>query len=250
MKYVAAATLAAVSLLGTSHLSAQIIWGTATAITGPTDVSMLGTFLSGATADNSGDTDVVGDATFVHGGTSMITLPNVGGSDGSTSPTPSATSANAANYNDLLLGCAYVGTGTDSATIVLGSASNPLTLGSTYQVQIWDSVDYSGRTTTFSDTTPTDSSIPGGDSVTLDPSIAGPTGDYGIGEYAIGTFVATGTTEDISWTSTAGSLDAQFGEVNAVDLRAVPEPSTYALMFGGLGLLGLVLRRKSSSFVL
>jgi hypothetical protein len=44
-------------------------------------------------------------------------------------------------------------------------------------------------------------------------------------------------------------VDSDFTILNAVNLRdeSVPEPSTYALMLGGLGMLGFMLRRRLSA---
>jgi hypothetical protein len=56
------------------------------------------------------------------------------------------------------------------------------------------------------------------------------------GSYVIGTFVANATSQDININSN------QSTQMNAVQLRAIPEPS--AALLGGLGLLALLRRRR------
>jgi hypothetical protein len=59
------------------------------------------------------------------------------------------------------------------------------------------------------------------------------------GQYAIGTFTASGTTQDLTLVASG------FGQahLSAMQLRAIPEPGTYALI-GGLLSLGYVMVRR------
>ena len=60
-------------------------------------------------------------------------------------------------------------------------------------------------------------------------------------------FVATGTTETLSFTGLPDTGLASYGnEVTNVSLYATPEPSTWLLMLSGLGLLGFAVARKRS----
>jgi hypothetical protein len=67
------------------------------------------------------------------------------------------------------------------------------------------------------------------------------------GQYALGTFTATGTTETFGYAVGAADNHAIINAVSVFDTSsssAAPEPSTYALL--GAGLLGLIVlvRRK------
>jgi len=64
------------------------------------------------------------------------------------------------------------------------------------------------------------------------------------------TFVATGTSTVLQFTNGAPGTDNNNGLENVVLLDlgpavgAVPEPDTYVMLLGGLGLLGFVARRR------
>jgi hypothetical protein len=67
------------------------------------------------------------------------------------------------------------------------------------------------------------------------------------GQYVIGTFTA-GAAAVGSLTSSDSFTYAQdgngVGEINALSLREIPEPSTYAMMLGGLAVLAFCVRRR------
>lgn len=104
-----------------------------------------------------------------------------------------------------------------------------LTPGQTYRIQLWsnDSREYGEfRSTTYT----------AGQFVTLDQNTGPAWG--GLGEYALGTFVADGTTQTFVGDS-AGSTN-----LNGLVIAAVPEPGiTGAAM--GLALLAFLARRRS-----
>ncbi len=132
------------------------------------------------------------------------------------------------DYNTVLTGNAYVYQSPVAVgTIQIGTPTFALTVGHEYQVQIWET----DNQTTFYGPTIADFS-------TIDP-----------GYYAVGTFVATGTTADISFVQGTPDNQSNVSTVTALsvrDLGEIPEPSTYAMMLGGLALLGLGynMRRK------
>ena len=202
-----AKSLAASALLvvSASALQAQITWGGAQTITDASDISTLGTSVDAISANRAGSTITIGDTTFkgmISDSTFSFNNAGGGGTDGSGS--------DATPYQAILYGTAYAGGGV-TGTVTLSN----LTLGQTYQLQIWNAAQ-NGRPTTFT----------GGNTVDL-------TG----GDFALGTFLATSATESFTFVS---DLPGGFGEVNAIALRdipAVPEPSTYAAMV--LGLLAL-----------
>jgi hypothetical protein len=130
-------------------------------------------------------------------------------------------------YAAILAGTAYQdASSTSLLTVTMGSVSNPLVVGQEYQVQVWDAADY-GRAAVFS----------GVDPVTLNA------------QYAIGTFTATATSEKFTVEADPVS-DSPYAEINAISLEAVPEPSTYAMMLGGLLFLGLLFRRQRATSAL
>jgi len=219
--------IVAVALVASSSLHAQIIWSTPT--------SGLGDASSVATNGS------YYDAIIAHIGASQETVLN---------PTTNVSTVfNAYEPNTLtdgtitLAGAGYGGDGSGSSATPYDAALNGTTFvqnytgeiqigglnpGSTYQIQIWNVDNDPTRLTSFTD---------GVNSVQF---------YYG---NVIGTFTAGSSTETIDYTNVVPNTDSTFtaGEVNAVDVRLVPEPSTYAMLFAGVGALVLVarLRRKA-----
>jgi hypothetical protein len=221
-------------LLAVHSAHAQIIvWGSAQNMSGDTDVVVpvsgtlvdAATFYSSAvtvntvkfnplTASSGSYTDASGDIS--------VTTPSGGAgpyTGAFTSSSPSST-----NYSNLtsVLGFTVGNTG----TVTLSG----LVSGQTYQVEAWSF--YTGQSvpgsTTFTGTTPV--------------NLVGATG-----QYALGTFTATGTTETFGYGVNNTDNHAIINAISVFDTSggsAVPEPSTYALIFAGLGGLYFVSRRK------
>jgi hypothetical protein len=65
----------------------------------------------------------------------------------------------------------------------------------------------------------------------------------GVGQFAIGTFTADSTSQVLGFSS-----PTETPQLNGLSLRvtAVPEPSTYALVLGGILNLSLIRRRRIS----
>ena len=125
-------------------------------------------------------------------------------------------------------GVAYNSPAADG-TLTISAAA--LIAGDTYELQIFsDSTDGTLNTTTFSSA----------NSVGLQDNDGS---TDGVGQFVTGTFVATGSNEVVS--ISPGATYSVIGNVNLVEeAAAVPEPSTYALLLGGLALLVIQLRRR------
>jgi hypothetical protein len=110
-----------------------------------------------------------------------------------------------------------------------------LTLGQEYQIQIWVSDSRAATIGSLSDRT---GAIVDGPAVDHNTSNV----EGGLGQYVIGSFTATDTTESFTY---LGSTENGSGYIplNAFSLRAVPEPASAALL-GGLAALALVFRRR------
>jgi hypothetical protein len=209
------------TLAGSAH--AQVSWGqTIYTLTGPSDIQTNGTFFDAINTTTNGGytTTTIGDTTFnaLVGGTDGTMSLTVTGGDGNFTSTYGGSSSATYNY--------VVGHATDSSgsTVTIGSALHPLTLGDLYQVQVWGYWPNPMY----------------GAELNGDPSVSFPNGGGG---YALGTFTATAITQTFTYQGNSQSFGAGF--VNDIAVREVPEPSTYALMLGGLALLGFCARRKA-----
>jgi hypothetical protein len=241
---------AAMWLAGPAPTQAALVtWGSATDITGDSDVSLNGSLVA---AFNFGGGDVtvngvtftsfvagsprvlsmtVGDATLsIFDENSNHTLENF-----DTSSTSAPFTSLSSDYQTLL------GTSTGHVfgdwpqTLSLAG----LTIGQTYEFEAWvNDSDISG----FSSY---DLSIDGGD-VYLDPNTArdstsGEVVAGGLGQFVIGTFVADASSQVL--TMERGEVG---GGLNGFQLRSVaasvPEPGTLALL--GLGFAGLASARR------
>jgi len=215
----------AASLAASTALRAQIVWSTPT--------SGLGDASSVATNGS------YYDAIVAHIGASQETVLN---------PTTNVSTVfNAYEPNTLtdgtitLAGAGYGGDGSGSSATPYDAALNGTTFvqnytgeiqigglnpGSTYQIQIWNVDNDPTRLTSFTD------------------GVSSPVQFY-FGN-VIGTFTAGSSTETIDYTNVVPNTNDTFtaGEVNAVDVRLVPEPSTYAMLFAGIGALVLVVRLR------
>ena len=215
--------LVAVAAL-TGSARAQILWTSVGTITGLSDISTDGSYfdaLQTSTNVNFNKKEqTIGDTVFhvinTNGteadGLIAITGSNTTGFDGSFTSAPPSSAA----YAAVLGGNAFVQN--KSGTIVLSG----LTFGDVYQVEVWNSTKHS---TTY-------------DAGTITPAIL--TG----GDFALGTFTATASTHSFTFANSVGG--DTYGVIDAIavrDITQVPEPSTWALMLGGMGFLVLLARR-------
>lgn len=197
--------LGLMSWLVTMTLQAgPITWGSATTVSGNSDVSTTGTslyayFRGGAnqtlngvtfTAEPSGQT--WGNVSFSGFGSDYTAFVSASAPFGTLSST----------YSNVLSGGVYGGSGSGTVTL------NGLTLSHAYSVQIWinDARSYgAGRSASANSS--------GGNSVTLNYNSTGAAG--GVGQTAVGTFVASATSQTFTLTpNSSGSV-----QLNALQVR-------------------------------
>lgn len=198
--------MASLAMVGLSVFGAPITWQTPATTVASSDAQVSTTY-SFRWAYTGGSAATVNTVAFAAGLNNTINNANIqvsgfSGADpatfnGGTSGTWNTLSA---GYKSILTGAAYGGTG--SATITLKN----LAVGGNYRVQIW--IDDSraggaGRTAVVTSS--------GGNSVTLDYNDSNALG--GVGQFAIGTFVADATTQTFTITGSASS------QLNAIQLR-------------------------------
>jgi hypothetical protein len=221
------AALATLSLT-TATQAAIITWEAATAVSttngNSSDVSLDGTFHHAVAGEFSSSSGTVSDHTV-----NTVLFTGVGGGNGGSNDLWDGGDSGDATYN-ALLSEANFGLGGSSVTITLGDVSAlggvALLDGQDYQLQLWFVDDNTtGRTMIYGDGEASPSTV----------SLLGTNG-----QYAIGTFTASGTTQDLTLVASG------FGQahLSAMQLRAVPEPGTYALIGGLLALSHVMLRRR------
>lgn len=218
-----------------------ITWGSAQTVTGDSDVDTSGTLLYAYTFGSSGvsGTTVNGVAfspfavapsapqTVTVGNVTLTESPGrLFGSNllGSVSGSFGALSS---SYRSLL-GSGVYADSPFTITVLLSGLTN----GQQYRLQWW--TNDATNSFLFSNTTAT-----AVNSVTLDANTSNAAG--GVGQYAIGTFTASGTSQQFLLAETSGGINPL---INALQVRAVPEPSTYALALGGLACGGWRVRRR------
>ena len=197
--------------LSPAVLAATITWGAATTISSDTDVSTSGSLLYAYDDSNSGVT--INTVPFAPGNSATalggdITMTGFSASNANTfgvTNNPTTWSGLSSAYKTLLQGGAY---GTSAAaTITL----NHLTVGHSYQVQVWvnDSRYLAVRTETATSS--------GGNTITLSYDSGGAVG--GVGQYTIGTFTASAATQAFTLTGNSSS------QINAIQVRDQTSPA-------------------------
>ena len=219
--------------------AATIAWGPATTIAGDSDVSTTGTLVHAA---NAGD-----DAPATVNGVTFVAMPTTTSgpfaltSAGALIKVASQYGIDAAPYNTLsaghreLLGSGWF-THTPPATPPAVTLTiSALTPGTAYEFQWW--VHDARATDDFTRTTSA-AAAAGGTSVVLQHNVQDAGG--GVGQFAVGTFVADAATQQIVFRGAGGNANAASTQINAMQLRVVPEPSSLALAV--LAALGVIRR--------
>jgi hypothetical protein len=218
-------------MISTSVRAAEVAWGPPTNISGDSDVSLNGTHL---TAVNPGLYGSVGQATTVNGVDFIAWAPSGGGIP--TDPSRRFTLAPAAGFgifttSGLGFGAAPFSTLSAPYRVLLDGAdyaSNPgqtqfngsitmtinhLVVGSEYEFQWW-----------FNDPRPFSTgpvtAATGVTSVSLDPNTSDAAG--GLGQYAIGTFTADASTQDILYSTTGNAVGHSGFQLRLLDSAPLP----------------------------
>jgi len=244
--------------LAPASLQAAITWGSAMDITGDADISTIGdleyAYRFEATTGATGDVTVNGVTFASVNGEGMNSNPlahsNFTFAPLNASPVLStnhqfgngrsvgvnASAGMSTAYISFLGGYVYAG-GANAFPEVSGRRNGytltmaGLEIGKEYSVQVWYNDSRSG-------TTSRQGAILNGP--TIDYNVSPATANGGLGQYAIGTFVATGTTESFVFRSSTN--DGVGAQLNGFQLRAIPEPAS--VMLAGLGAIALGLRRR------
>jgi hypothetical protein len=219
--------------------AATITWGTPTAISGDTDVSIAGTLVGAAV--------LLGPAVTVNGVTFAGFQGVSSGIFSASSPgiLPQANTFGSALSPFVNLSTAYKGL-LDSGMFTHSPPNQPapivltisgLSVGQVYEFQWW--VNDSRDTGDLDRTTVATA----GNSVTLEHNI-GAAG--GVGQFVLGTFTADATTQSISFQGFGAGTNFGSTQINAVQLRAVPEPGGLALAALSLAVLSAGRARTAS----
>lgn len=232
LSFLSLALVATSAILITTPAKAQILWGAVQNVSTDTDVATNGTYFDAALLQDGADGgnpltvngvvfNIISHGNIGHDASGDITLtssrnPFVGGN------APGASSA-----YDILLNAAEYGQN-QTQTIQLKN----LTIGDTYQVEIWSAAIGKGAFVT---------DLSGTNSVALSANT---------GQFVIGTFTADATSFSFTSINDASSVN-KVDMLNAVSIfdegvLSVPEPSSYALLLSGAVALFFVgFRRKA-----
>ena len=245
IKYLTTPVLASLALAVSAN-AAVVNWQTPSTITGDTDVvttgTLVGAFLPGANALATTVNGVAFTTVFVAKQWDDTTTPSLAfGSVATVAGNPSlygfaryesgTPSGLSADYTKLFSG--GVGPATVNINTFTLTLTN-LTIGKDYLFQSWanESRDHlehrRGKITSGGSTTGW-----------VEYNVSGNNG--GLGQFVVGTFTADATTQAFTYTS------PDFAQISAFqvrDITVIPEPSSFAMVLGGIANLLLIRRRR------
>ena len=191
------------------EVGGNLNWGAATTIAGDADVSTNGNLVYAC--NDSGAAATVNTVPFAGSFSGYVTVSGSAGSVGNifAGGASAPWSGLSANYQTVLQGGFYANNNTP-LTVTL----NYLSPGHNYSVQVWVNDSRSGGTTNRTETVTSS----GGNSVTLAYNSTHAQG--GVGQYAVGTFTAGGSTQNFTLTGVLPA-GANSSQINAIQVRDV-----------------------------
>jgi hypothetical protein len=235
------AAIAFTAILIATPAKAQIVWGSVSNITGDSNVATNGTYFDAALLDTNtalGASGTVGVSDFV--AINGVEFNTIGGQNtgndaagdisivSGRNPFTGANSPSGdAAYNTLVNHAEYTQNGTQTLTL------HNLTIGDTYQVQVWSAAI--GQGAFITDLAGTNS-----------PSLNAKTG-----QFVVGTFTATATSFVVTSVNDSTSVNG-VDMLNAISVfnegvASVPEPSSYVLLLSGVLALAFFQFRRSAN---
>jgi hypothetical protein len=257
--FILATLVTAAALLPVPAMAAPIVWQSPQTISGDSDVSTAGTPLYAVGFGNAAATnETIHGVTFTafnaaNGGDTVtqgnVTVsgidPNFSGAGAYTGSGSAPFTGLSAPYQELLTQVVFAKSpGEAGGPVNLVLTMNGLTAGHLYQFEAWSNdsrASQGGSSGTRSETITDGTSA----SNPLFYNSATPV-EGGLGSFIIGKFIASGSSETLTFIGNASQGDAQ---INAFQLRtlATPEPTALALFgLGAFGLLAASLRRRKS----
>jgi hypothetical protein len=234
-------TTIAILAIGSPAMAADITWQTPQAISSSSDVSTNGALVLAKQVTHSTyggyANQTVNGVTFIGDNNTQngVTFDIPSGFSGAdqtgyvvgTAGTPGTLST---EYQRMLTGGYYGGAGTATFTL------NGLTVGQQYELQFWVADYRQFPPNTYARSLTLTAGNTSGALTYLQTDGSGLNLGSISGSYILGTFTADNSLQTI--TITAGDSV----QLNALQLRAIPEPS--AALLGGLGMLALLRRRR------
>lgn len=220
--------------------NADITWQTPLTISGASDVNtsgtLVGTWAPGDDAYNP-DTLPVNGVTFnAYGSGPFGSLVNISGNDGHYTGFGNAGTADN-NYNTILQAALY------SDGSLMTFTWGGMTAGNTYLLEFWVNDGRNSVTAERSET------LTGGANTSAALTFGSGANGTGPGQYVIGSFVADSSGTELLTVNAFGGADigasAQINLIQLRDITPVPEPSTFAMLTLGAGVMFFGFRRKS-----
>lgn len=235
-------TLASVLVLAAASCQAAITFQSAVTVSSSSDVSTAGSLVQALSFAASTTVNGVGfSGPNVQAGSGSPYTNGIFEFNGATNLNDFAFGAGSgnpwntltANYQNLLSGGIFLGgLGGFGGSFTVNL--NSLTVGQDYLVQFWVHDNRGGSIALRNQ------EVEGGNVSAMDFNISDEEG--GVGQYVIGTFTASSSSESFR---IIGDINSP-PQLNAIQLRTIPEPSSALLSAAAAGLL--VLRRRRSGF--
>ena len=227
------------AILGAGQAKASIVWSTPTTIAATSDVLSSGTVVD---AYDFGTTGLLGSTVngvsfspFITNGSATtvgnVTLSDSGGVNNAFGSASAPFSNLPAAYQTILASSSYTLAG--GLTVTLGGLSS----GQSYEAKFWVNDSRNGIGTARQETI-TDSGVVSG-TLLFDTGTEG-----GLGQFVVGTFTASGPTEQFLILGSVVSQINAFEVVQTSTSSAAPEPSSIVLFGSAALFVGLAARYR------